>query len=631
MHLNFNPNSYRALFAAAVILAVCSIFIYADIFNEHRFLHWDDTPYVLTNPHLQSLSLENLWWMLTDFDMANWHPVTWLSYALNLNLWGTGATSFKAVNLLFHVLSGIVLFILFRLVLQLHNHQDMRTPTLADRDVFMVALIGALLFVVHPLHVESVAWISERKDVLCAFFYFLGLYFYLQHKTSPGRSSSPHLVCFVLALMSKPMAITFPFVLMLLDIYPLKTLSLAGIKNHVFSATLEALHGKKLMIFISICIAAITMLTQSEQIHTLEQTQFSSRIITTALGIAYYVFSTLLPLQVSPYHPSNPALFQSNLVFIASAVGLLLFVVGLAYCLKKEKQATLVAILFFLISIAPVIGIVKVGHALFADRYTYIPAASLHLLTAWFLWRMLAATQARRYLNAALLLLLLSYIGLLSAASKSEVYHWKNDKTLWSRVISIYPNTADVAYYSLGNYYMANGKISKAVDNYRQGLKIVPNHIAILSTLAKLHLKQNKPDQAKHYIEQMLELNSNSARAHSLAADFFYQQKQYTRAEELYTRGLTLDHLYVPAIFGQAVMDYSKKQLPQAKTRLEYAIQLEPGHLPSLQLATQIAVDQGDYEKARHFIAIIQQRYPNDKFARDATNYLLSFTTPENQ
>jgi len=223
------PKQHSKIFSISGLLGIALItcLIYSDV-QQHEFLNWDDKDYIIKNDMLRPLSIDNVVAMFTQFDSANWHPITWLSYALDFSLFGESAPAFKWTNIFIHLLNSYLVFHLTIIILTIVKNPQARpaqySQLIVDYDLYMPALAAAFLFAISPLHVESVAWISDRKDLLCSLFYLAAVISYLQqhYSRSKLRWRNSTLLLFVLALMSKSIAVTLPVVLVLLDIYPLK-------------------------------------------------------------------------------------------------------------------------------------------------------------------------------------------------------------------------------------------------------------------------------------------------------------------------------------------------------------------------------------------------------------------------
>ena len=360
--LNFVINTrHRKLWLIALIVALVSIAVYLPAVNND-FINWDDNQYIYQNPNLKAPDADFINWMFSTFYASNWHPLTWLSYGIDYALWGMNPTGYHLTNVLFHGLN------VFLVVLLIGSLFMKASGSLDGQGLFASALVG-VFFGLHPLHVESVAWATERKDVLYAFFWLLSLLAYISYATS-GRFRfralfyGLSLCSFALSLMSKPMAVTLPVVLLILDFYPLRRL---GSKKDFLKVVL---FEKFPFFLLSLISAVLTVLAQREggAMELMRHLSLVDRLWGAVKAAGFYLAKTVLPLNLSPFYPMNPG----TSVFTWEYLGaLILFLCISILCLKFWKRLpVLISVwVFYIVTLLPTLSIIQVGEQAMADRF----------------------------------------------------------------------------------------------------------------------------------------------------------------------------------------------------------------------------------------------------------------------
>lgn len=408
MPSNFSVKNQRFFpLAAGLLLLVLTLAIYAPTWN-YGFVSWDDPAYLNNQFYIkQGITIESLRWILTSFVAGNWHPLTLFSYQLDIALFGFSPSVFHTTNSIFHAVNSILVFYFFR----------------ENTGSFWKSFLIALFFSIHPLHVESVAWISERKDVLCAFFWLLTLIFYAKY--SKNKTLKNYLIVslfLALSLLSKPMAVTLPFALLLLDYWPLNRfpIKFGHDKQTVMRLLLEKLPW--------VCMAlGVTFISFHSQSVTIHDFPLLLKLEISLAAIGFYVYKTLLPLNLSHFYtigrPSSPyyAILGLIVIFGMSTWGL-----------KKIKTAPWVITgwLWFIGTLIPVIGIVKLGEQAYADRYVYIPHIGLFWLMAW----SIDTHPVRKYKKIIWGLTVLFFFLCLTSTIQ-RIPAWKNSQALYESAL----------------------------------------------------------------------------------------------------------------------------------------------------------------------------------------------------
>jgi tetratricopeptide (TPR) repeat protein len=603
------------------ILVFLTVLSYWNI-TGHQFLLWDDVYYVRDEVRYQSLSLENIIWMFADFNQINWQPITSLSFALSFWLSGNNAEAFKIFNIVIHILNTLLVFIISGKIIPILNNKITEDSgwRFSGTQITNAAFLSSLFFAIHPQHVESVIWIIERKDVLCTMFYLAGIYSYICQIESNDKRRwiNATAVCFVLAIMSKSMAVTFPAALMLLDIFLFNRVT----KGMPLNTMIRQLLGNKVALLIaSVGFALVTLFTQQHALQEINSFSLSSRIINACLSILHYLYTFIAPFNLSPYYPPDELITIPLSASLLPVVGVALLIYLAWKLLEKGVYFPFFALSYFLITLLPVVGLVKVGHAAFADRYTYIPSISLHILLAFCIIFLIYKVK-KYFLKGLLVIVSISYLSVLVVNTREYVSDWQNDQTLWSRVVEVLPYKSAIAHLSLGDSYFRKKDYGKALEQYKIGLGIEPSNIDALEHMAKVNMRLHHDTLTEHYMKQMIVRNPQSSRAHILLGDHYYRLNNVSIAEYYYMKALLLTPLNTTAIFKNAVMDANKNDNDDAIQKIGYILALEKNHTGALQLLAQIHLKEGRIGESVKIAKRLIKTNPRDKFAYDLLNYV---------
>lgn len=441
----------RAL-AGAVAAAAFLVFIPA-LFNA--FVDWDDVVFLVKNSAYKGFGASNLAWMLTARMGGHYHPLTWLSYALDHALWGADPFGYHLTNVLLHAANAAAFFGLARRLL----------PSRA------AAALAALLFAVHPLRVESVAWASERRDVLSALFYLLTVRDYLDGKK--GRS----LVFFACSLLSKAVGVTLPLALLILDWHQKKPLRLKDKTPYFVLAALAALVNAGTQSY----NGALEGFAGYPLLH---------RLAASAYSLAFYVGKTLWPSDLVPIYEFPASLNPLEPRFVVSAV----FVAAMAAAAARRREL-LASWLFYVVTLLPVVGLVRFGPQLVADRYSYLSCLPLALLAG-------AAIHRRAFFLAPIVVLALATL------TWRQCRVWKDTDAFWVYVLSKAPDTA-IAHHNVGRRLDAQGRLPEAIAAYERALAIRPRYALAHNNLGLALMRLQKLDEAERHYRAALEIDEN--------------------------------------------------------------------------------------------------------------------------
>jgi protein O-mannosyl-transferase len=522
---------------AVVAIAVAVLVIYGQTFS-FGFISFDDGAYVARNAIVQSgLSLKNLAWAFSTFVTSNWHPLTWISFMLDCQLFGLDPGEQHAVNVLLHLASSILLF------LALLRMTGRRWPS---------ALVAAI-FAAHPLHVESVAWIAERKDVLCTFFEILAIWFYARYAaTSKPRDYALTIAAFALSLLAKPMAVTFPFLLMLIDLWPLNRYLRIVEKIPMFAMSAAA--------------SLVTLRAQGTTGATaLVNLPFADRLGAAIVDYLRYIAKAFWPANLAMLYPiqkfSAPAVFASALILIAiSAAAILTF---------GRRPYVLVGWLWFIGTLLPVVGLVQVGFQSIADRYSYVPLVGLSIAVIWTAAD-LFESKPRVLATAAAFI-----IPALMIAAYRQTGYWRDTITLYEHTLAA---TRDnyVIHNNLGIEFESAGRIDEAAAQFRAAVEAAPDFKDALNSLGAILEYKGDNSGAIALHRRAVAADPNYASAHLNLGHELYQAGQVAEARRELTEGLRLDpdsprgHAYLGALLA-ATGDFD-----QARQHLERSAALAP-------------------------------------------------------
>lgn len=557
--VSFLPSDSKSCWWSAGAITILILLCYWQVW-QFGFINYDDNDYVPKNSWIQNgYSKEAVNWAFTTGHMSNWHPLTWLSHILDWNIYGGNAGGHHFTNVLFHIANTQLLFLLLRKV---------------TGATWRSALVAAL-FGLHPLHVESVAWVSERKDVLSVFFGLLSLWFYASyaqrkqrraesqtirsHRDTPGVSAAyaGALLFFGFSLMSKPMLVTMPFLMLLLDIWPLQRSSFlirTSASNEISRSTepLFNLIGEKLpFLLLTIGSSTVTFKVQAgKTMQTLTDFTAAARFSNAVVSYASYLANMLWPGDLAFFYPLLGAPPPGKVVL---ATVVLLLISALAVWARKRAPQLLIGWLWYLGTLIPVIGIVHVGDQSMADRYTYFPLIGIFIALVWGIaeWsgtqqRPLAGQQ--KVLTAAGLLIL----PILAFLSYRQVGFWKDSHTVLIRALEVTQNNF-LAHNNYGVVLADSGNYSEAIKHYRQAIEIKPHYARAYSNLgASLALSGNFPE-AIASLEKALSLRPGDAETHYNLAVTLAQLKDYPGTIQHCKAALELDPNYKVAHFDLAL------------------------------------------------------------------------------
>jgi protein O-mannosyl-transferase len=472
------------------------------------FVNFDDENYVAKNPHvLPGLEIPGLGWAWTATRAANWHPLTWISHMLDCQLYGTAPWGHHLSSLLFHLASTLLLFLALE-----------RMTGAAGRSAFAAALFG-----VHPLHVESVAWIAERKDVLSTFFWMLAILVYAGTTKAPtvGRRLGV-VAAFAAGLASKPMLVTFPFTLLLLDFWPLGRWRQPGGRGAPGSISSKLVRDKAPLFAMAAASSVATLLVQrhGHAVRTLEQFPLAVRISNALVSYVTYLGKTVWPSRLAVFYPYPRT--ARPVPEVAAAAVVLLLATLLAFRLRRTRPYVLFGWLWYLGTLVPVIGVIQVGGQAMADRYTYVPLIGIFIAVSWGS-RDLAGSLSNRLRKSVargdrvgapfLVLPAAILVTVVAACANLQAAKWKDSITLFEHAVAV---TGDnwLARNNLGSALMDQGWAEEALGHCEEAVRLRPLEPMVHSNLGRVLAALGRPAEARQQWAEALRLDPRRPEAH---------------------------------------------------------------------------------------------------------------------
>jgi tetratricopeptide (TPR) repeat protein len=529
----------------------------------HDFVNFDDHVYVYENPLvIRGLSAEGIIGAFTHTHARNWHPLTTLSHMLDCQLYGLNAGGHHLTNVILHTISVLLLFLVLKQM----------------TGAFWQSAFVAGVFAIHPLHVESVAWIAERKDVLSAVFFMLTLAAYARYARAP---SAPRYLLvalfFAFGLMSKPMLVTLPFVLLLLDYWPLGRLG--GQKSEVGSR-LRKLITEKIPLFALSALSCIaTLFAQGPS--AIDQLPFLWRLNNTFVSYVTYIWQMLWPARLAVFypHPNDSLPLVEVTVGIAFLVGVSLLVIYL----RRTKPYLVTGWFWYLGMLIPVIGLVQVGEQAHADRYTYLPQIGLYIMIAWTVGDLLSQSTLRvrgALIGVAAALAIVS----LGVRAFGQASYWKSSETLWNHTLTV-TGENDVAHNNLGFLFLRRGELEKAISEFQAALNIrstnSETHYSLGAALIQNNLgnalaRKHVWDEAIDHLQEAVRLRPDYADAYFNLGSVLFQQGRIDQAITQWQKALAIRPTDAEAHRSLASALRKEGKLKEAIAEYEQALNVVP-------------------------------------------------------
>ena len=552
---------------------------------RYDFVNYDDNEYVYANPEITSgLTPHGIIYSFSGRHARNWHPLTTLSHMLDCQLWGVHAGGHHFTNVVLHTIAVVLLFLVLKQM---------------TGAIWQSAFVAAL-FAIHPLRVESVAWISERKDVLSAVFFMLTLGTYVHYARSPslGRYLTMSIM-FALGLMSKPMLVTLPFILLLLDYWPLKRFT-------------EGLSSKRLILekiplfTLSAAAGVATLFLQRSSLAVVEKLPLVSRIGNGLVSCVIYVKQMIWPVGLAVFYP-HPG-DQLPIWEIGLAIVLLGMVSAGVIALRHKRPYLVTGWFWYLIMLLPVIGLIQVGSQGHADRYTYLPQIGLYLLVAWAITDALTSRLQRRILAVT------ACVAVIALAWRAQVQasYWRNGESVWGHALAVTSGNF-MAHDGLGEQLAKRGRLDEAIDQFQKALSIAPGYREIETNLMLALTKKGRTDEAIAHLQALLKGDPNDAQMHYNLGNALQKKGDSQGAIAAYEKAISIQGRYPAAHYNLGIALDKNGQIEEAIAHYQEAVREQPDYPEAYYRLGNDLLHKGRVEEA---IAAYEQslksrsRYP---------------------
>ncbi len=581
------PARSRAAIVAALVALV--LLVYAPAL-ENGFVNLDDNVYVTGNPMvLQGLEATTLAWAATANVASNWHPLTMLSHMTDVELFGLEPRGHHLTSIMLHALNTVLLFIVLRRM----TGQEGRS------------LVVALLFAVHPTRVESVAWVAERKDVLSTAFWLLTMLAYgAWHRRPSRRRYGTICVLLALGLMAKPMLVTLPCVLLLLDAWPLRRIDPTNATR--LTAWWPLVREKLPLFAIVVAFCVIAVATQGTAIEQVEARPLDQRIANAAHSYVWYAVQTVVPHGLAVYYPfQDPGTLRPML-----AAGVLVAISLVLVSLRRRAPWAAVGWFWYLGSLVPVIGFLPVGGQARADRFTYVPTIGLLIIVAWGAHALLARARRRSWIAGAATA---AAVLALAGTTRAQIAHWHSSETLFRRALAVTENN-EVAHLNLAEALSAHPSTAhrdEALEHYAAALALDPGKAAYHAALGSALSRFGRPRDAQGSLVEAVRLAPKDPRMHHALAMVLDDLAEHTTARDHLERAVALDPGFAPALHGLAAFHDARGEHEQAIPYYRQALENDPGRALRGRLGVLIG-QQGALDEAADLLTEAARRNPQD-------------------
>ncbi len=555
-------------------LALLTLAIYGQVFH-HEFVDIDDMCYLTEKPIVQAgLTLKGILWSFKNLDNGEWQPLTWISWMTDCQIFGMHSGWHHLMNVFYHLANVILLFFLMR----------------AITDSVPKAIFATLLFALHPLRVESVAWAAERKDTLSGLFWLAALLSYVSYVKKDRRFfMALTAVFFVMGSMAKPMVISLPFILMLLDYWPLeraqsfRQLVLEKTPLWIIAAANAALA----------CAAKMAR----EGLTSRELFPVGIRLENAVVSYVRYLEKTFVPIRLAVFYP-----YPKNghpVLLVVTATIILILITTIVIGSRKERPHLLVGWFWYLITLLPVIGIVQVGAQSMADRFTYIPHMGLFLALTWEIFTWFSAPRFKNLKTGGIVLASIVF-ATLALLSWKQTGYWRSSLTLNEHALQV---TRDnyFAHASLGLYYERKGDLQKSAYHYGQSIAINPRDANVLNNLGNMLLRMGRFEEAEAIYSVIEQTSEKDPQALVNLGIVFSEKKEWGRAEDYFKRALEKDPSRIKAILGLANIEITRGNYNLAKNYLDKALLIAPEDEEVNYMAGNLEIGRKNYAAARSY------------------------------
>lgn len=561
------PGRIRTLLLPAILAA--AIFIVYAPAGEFEFVAFDDDVLVYENTRIrEGLSVENALWAFTSLSNLNWVPMARISHMIDIELFGLDPGGHHLSSVVLHALSALLLYV----VLSRMTGAPLRSCAVA------------LLFAVHPLHVESVAWVSERRDVLGGLFWILTMWAYSRYALTHGSGSYLAVALFLsLGLMSKPTVVILPLILLLIDYWPLGRLD----------SPRRCLLEKLPLLGLSLAAGSLTYMAQKRggAVQSLEDFPLAERVLNVVVSYTTYLLKTIWPSRLTMFYPFPASVPLWKVVFTAL---LLLLLTSVFLFHRRRNPALLTGWLWYLVTLLPVIGLVQVGVQARADRYMYLPLVGLSITLSWGLY---AAVDSGRRRRGAFLVVVASVMAAYTVLARAQARTWRSSQALFEHALRSDPDNW-MAENSFGLELYRQGRIGEAMPHYREAIRLRPTYVRAWNNLGVALYRSGKTDEAIEHYKSALRTDPDSPTVLYNLGIAYRRKGMVREAEKAYREALRADPDYADAYdaLGQLLMD--SRRIAEARDIYTRAVALRPGRSDFLIGLGEAHLSAGSVEAA---------------------------------
>src|SRR2546426_1286620 len=543
---------------------------------QNQFVAWDDGKNLLNNYHYRGLGWTHLRWMWTTHQ-GHYIPVTWMTFGLDYLLWGMNPAGYHLTSLLLHAANAVAFFFVVRRILTL----ALPSPSERGHALAVSAGFAALVFAIHPLRVESVAWVTERRDVLSGLFYLLTILIYLRTCERGARGRGWYwlsVAVFVCALLSKSMAVNLPIVLLILDVYPLRRL---GGATGWWSEPARRVYVEKIpFVLLAAAAAAIAVMAQLS-VHaaaSLAQLSVPGRVAVSAYGLSFYLWKMVVPLNLSPLYPLSPIVNPWAMPFILSYT-MVLAITAIALALRRRVPGLPAAWVAYVVVLVPVLGILQSGPQIAADRYTYLASLGWAILAGaclLFCWRIRRTSTTGTPTTLPIAGVAICVVAGLGVLTWNQVQIWHDSERLWTYTVAIHPNSS-LAQFSLGIVLSEQGKPTVAIEHFQKGLQLRPDEPSAHTNLGVALIQQGKLADAIEHFRQAVRIYPDDALAHTNWGSALIDLGKPSEAIEHFQQALRIhpDDALAHTNWGSALIHLGKPS--EAIEHYSEAVRIMPG------------------------------------------------------
>ena len=588
---------------AAPLVCVLLLVAVAIVFGQTancNFINFDDDEYVYENKHVSAgLTGEATAWAVTTYYACNWHPLTWFSHMLDCRLYGLDPGGHHLTNVFLHAAAAVLLFLTLRRM----------------TGAIWRSALAAAVFAIHPLRVESVAWVAERKDVLSGLLFMLTLWFYAGYAQRPA-SWGRYLVVvasYALGLAAKPMLVTLPLVLLLLDYWPLRRFSPLGVgvgpPSHFRKANerpacecglkstpglfIRLVFEKVPLLVLAAATCLVTLAAQRDAMPSLDRLTFAASAANAAMAYVAYLAKMLYPADLAVLYPLPMG--PRPVWEAVAAVSLLLAISAAVFMTRRKCPYLLFGWLWYLGTLVPTIGLVQVGNQAIADRYTYLPQIGLYVALAWG-----TADLAKRWPHRRLAFATVSAVlaAVLMVGAWQQTQHWRDSETLWTHTLACTSQNW-MARYQFGLAMASNGQIDEAISQYRMALDILPDYVAANYKLGVTLAARGQADEAIVHYRKALDTWPNYMDAHNNLGIALVSRGEVDEAIAHFRRALEIDPDYAPACYNLGLAMARRGEVDEAIANFRRALELEPDYPQAHVKLAEVLAGCGRLDEAR--------------------------------